>query len=88
MLASPLSGSHAMETPNKEEWLMQCAQRIAEVDPQLTAAEARQLARDLQNFERTAAMAPAAAVAFVVQEMARPGGRFERRLKTRSGDLG
>jgi hypothetical protein len=74
-----------MESSASEVWIAECAGRIAEVDPQMAADEALQLAQDLQRFERTAAMTPAAAVEFVMQEMARPGGRFERRLKPRDG---
>jgi hypothetical protein len=83
-LGSQTHGSTAMETPTTEDWLAQCVRRLAEVDPQLAGDEAIALAQDLQKFERTAAMSPEAAVDFVVLEMARPGGRFERRVKPRN----
>ena len=75
-----------MATLTTEDWLAQCARHLAEVDPQLAGDEALQLAHDMQKFERTAAMSPAAAVDFVMLEMARPGGRFERRFKPRNGE--
>lgn len=74
--------------PSEDEWVSRCALRIAEIDPQMGADEAQQLARELRAFERTALMDPAAAVDFVVSEMNRPGGRFERRIKPRGGDAG
>ena len=61
-------------------WLERCARRIVEVDADIGDAEARHIARDLKRFERTGAMAPEAAVDFVVSELARPDhGPFERR---------
>lgn len=75
-----------MPTPTTEDWLAQCVRRLVEVDPQLAGDEALALAHDLQKFERTAVMSPDAAVDFVMQEMARPGGRFERRVKPRNSD--
>lgn len=65
-------------------WLERCVTRITEVERDMGENEARRLARDMQNFERTRAMAPEAAVDFVAAELARPSGvRFERRLQSR-----
>ena len=65
-------------------WLDRCARRISEVDSDIAEAEARRVARDLQRFERTAAMPPEAAVDFVAMEMAKPApGPFERRRTDR-----
>ena len=61
-------------------WLERCARRIAEVEEDITQAEARRLARDFHRFERTRAMAPEEAVDFVARELAKPDrGPFERR---------
>ena len=74
-----------MEALPQAVWLERCANRIAEVDQNIGADEARRPARELYSFERTAAMAPEAAVDFVASELARPTrGRFERRIQTRS----
>ena len=65
-------------------WLERCATRIVELDRDIGANEARRIARDMQSFERTGAMAPEAAVEFVASELVRPDrGRFERRAMPR-----
>ena len=65
------------------QWIERCASRILQVDGQVDAVEARQIARELRRFERTGAMVPEAAVDFVASELARPNPRFERRLAPR-----
>lgn len=65
-------------------WLERCAHRITEVDRDIAADEARRIAREMRAFERTAVMAPEAAVDFVASELARPRpGPFERRASPR-----
>jgi hypothetical protein len=72
------------ETLAPNIWLERCARRISEVDNDIAEAEARRVARDLQRFERTAAMPPEAAVDFVAMEMAKPNrSPFERRRTDR-----
>ena len=71
-------------------WIKRCSRRIREVDDGFADDEAVTLAHELYRFERTRAMAPEAAVDFVVAELARPDPqRFERRspsrLATQSG---
>jgi hypothetical protein len=74
-----------MEAMPQSVWLERCANRIAEVQRDIAADEARRIARELQSFERTRAMAPEAAVDFVATELARPKpGRFERRAMPRT----
>ena len=65
------------------EWIERCALRIKQLDQSIADAEAIDLARDIAGFERTAAMAPEAAVDFVASELARPAPRFERRAASR-----
>ena len=73
-----------MQALPRTVWLQRCANRIAEVDRDIAADEARHIALEMQAFERTRAMAPEAAVDFVVTELARPvPGRFERRAQPR-----
>jgi hypothetical protein len=73
-----------MQALSQSVWIERCAHRIAEVDRDIEADEARRIARDMQAFERTRAMAPEAAVDFVATELARPvPGRFERRARPR-----
>ena len=65
-------------------WLERCARRISEVEQDIAETEARRIARDLQRFERTAAMPPEAAVDFVAMEMSKPDrAPFERRRADR-----
>ena len=72
------------ETLPPNIWLERCARRIAEVEQDIAENEARRIARDLQRFERTAAMPPEAAVDFVAMEMAKPNrAPFERRRADR-----
>ena len=65
------------------EWIERCALRIRQLDPKIDDAEAIDLARNIAGFERTAAMAPEAAVDFVASELSRPTPRFERRSESR-----
>lgn len=73
-----------MGTLSREEWIARCIRRIGEVDGGIPENEARDIACQLQEFERTCAMEPEAAVDFVANEISsgRPG-RFERRLVPR-----
>jgi hypothetical protein len=64
-------------------WTERCIDRLVQIDPSLSRGEAEALARELFQFERTAAMAPEAAVEFVAHQIARPGLRFERRTAPR-----
>ena len=74
-----------MEVLPRNVWLERCAHRIAEVDRDIAADEARRIARDMQSFERTRAMAPEDAVDFVQTQLARPERcRFERRTTQRN----
>ena len=75
------------ESADPKTWRERCARRITQLDPQLSDAEASELAADFQAFERTGVMAPEEAADFVVSEMNRPDSpRFERRLRSRSPD--
>ncbi len=66
------------------DWRQRCAQRIAELDNDLSRVEAERLARDVYAFERTRAMSPEAAAEFVAVEMSRPDrAPFERRATAR-----
>ena len=70
--------------PQDEVWLERCARRISEVEQGIHPDEARRLARELKNFERTGVMPPEAAVEFVASEMRRPEhARLERRSTPR-----
>lgn len=66
------------------EWIERCAQRIVQIDAHIAGDEAKGLARELRQFERTAMMVPEAAVDFVAAELARPAPRFERRAAPRA----
>ena len=66
------------------DWIERCALRIVQMDQGIADAEAIDLARDIAGFERTAAMAPEAAVEFVASELSRPSPRFERRSESRT----
>jgi hypothetical protein len=69
-----------MEALDPTAWRSRCAQRMAELDPDLTRSEAERLAVDVHAFERTRAMEPEAAAEFVSIEMSRPErAPFERR---------
>jgi hypothetical protein len=73
-----------MEKLPPDLWLDRCANRIVEIDQQIDVDEAADIARQLQSFERTAVMAPEAAVDFVAAELARgQHTRFERRASPR-----
>jgi hypothetical protein len=73
-----------MEKLSPDLWLDRCAHRIVQIDQQIDAREATDIARQLQAFERTAVMAPEEAADFVAAELAR-GQRthFERRATPR-----
>ena len=74
-----------MEHLPQQVWIERCAHRIAEVQHDIEVEEARRIARDLQSFERTRAMAPEAAVDFVASTLAQPKpARFERRTRPRN----
>ena len=66
------------------EWIRRCAVRITEVDQDVGRAEARSIALALHDFERTRALEPEVAVAFVTAELARPRPVFERRTAPRA----
>jgi len=69
-----------MQALDPTVWRSRCAQRMAELDPDLTRSEAERLAVDVHAFERTRAMEPEAAAEFVSIEMSRPErAPFERR---------
>ena len=73
-------GPIKMEALDPTAWRSRCAQRMAELDPDLTRSEAERLAMDVHAFERTRAMEPEAAAEFVSIEMSRPErAPFERR---------
>jgi hypothetical protein len=73
-----------MEALDPSTWRSRCAQRIAELDQEISRSEAERLARDVYAFERTRAMAPEAAAEFVSVEMSRPDrAPFERRSAAR-----
>jgi len=73
-----------LDTLQSADWRNRCAQRIAEIDQDLSRAEAERLAKDVYAFERTRAMSPEAAAEFVAVEMSRPDrAPFERRATAR-----
>ncbi len=73
-----------LDTPDGADWRNRCAQRIAELDQDLSRIEAERLARDVYAFERTRAMTPEAAAEFIAIEMSRPDrAPFERRAAAR-----
>lgn len=51
------------------QWTGRCASRIAEIDNAIGGNDATQIARNMRKVERLSAMAPEAAVAFVMQQM-------------------
>ena len=65
------------------EWIERCAMQLAVADSDISEDESLELAIDLFQFQRTAAMAPEAAVDFAVQEMASAAPRFDRRRQPR-----
>jgi hypothetical protein len=78
-----------METLEPATWRSRCAQRIAELDPDISRSEAEHLAKDVYAFERTRAMSPEAAAEFISTEMARPDrAPFERRSHAREAARG
>lgn len=73
-----------MEALDADTWRSRCAQRISELDDDISRIEAERLAKDVYAFERTRAMAPEAAAEFISAEMARPDrAPFERRATPR-----
>ncbi len=73
-----------LDTLDAADWRDRCAQRIAELDQDLSRIEAERLARDVWAFERTRAMSPEEAAEFVAVEMSRPDrAPFERRSTAR-----
>ena len=73
-----------LDTLDSDDWRNRCAQRIAEIDQDLSRVEAERLAKDVYAFERTRAMSPEAAAEFVAVEMSRPDrAPFERRATAR-----
>ncbi len=73
-----------LDTLDAVDWRNRCAQRIAELDNDLSRIEAERLAKDVYAFERTRAMSPEAAAEFVAVEMTRPDREpFERRATAR-----
>lgn len=73
-----------LDTLDAADWRDRCAQRIAELDQDLSRSEAERLAKDVWAFERTRAMSPEAAAEFVAIEMSRPDrAPFERRATAR-----
>jgi hypothetical protein len=73
-----------METLDPATWRSRCAQRIAELDRDISRSEAERLAKDVYAFERTRAMTPEGAAEFISIEMARPDrAPFERRSQMR-----
>ena len=73
-----------LKTLDPVDWRNRCAQRIAEIDQDLSRIEAERLAKDVYDFERTRAMSPEAAAEFVAVEMSRPDrAPFERRATPR-----
>jgi hypothetical protein len=73
-----------MDALEPTAWRERCAQRLAELDAQISRIEAERLADDVHAFERTRAMGPEAAAEFVAVEMTRPDrGPFERRSVAR-----
>ena len=82
-------GPLKMEALDPQAWRSRCAQRMAELDPDLTRIEAERLAKDVHAFERTRAMEPEAAAEFVSIEMSRPErAPFERRAAPRGREAG
>jgi len=82
-------GPLKMEALDPAAWRSRCAQRMAELDPDLTRIEAERLAKDVYAFERTGAMEPEAAAEFVSIEMSRPErAPFERRSVPRGREAG
>jgi len=69
---------------NTVQWTGRCASRIAEVDQAIDVDVAARIARNMRKVERLSAMAPEAAVAFVMKQMntARPE-LYDRRTNSR-----
>ena len=81
--------SDKMEALDPVAWRSRCAQRMAELHPDLTRGEVERLAKDIHAFERTRAMEPEAAAEFVSIEMSRPERPpFERRSAPRGREAG
>jgi hypothetical protein len=74
---SSVTGSDATD------WIDRCVARLVELDPQMPRGDACDLAREMFMFQRTAAMAPEAAVDFAAAEMSQVQPRLERRSTPR-----
>ena len=70
-------------TSATSEWIDRCVVRLAEIDPHMPHRDARDLARAMSQFPRTAAMTPEAAVDFAAAEMSQVQPRLERRSTQR-----
>ena len=66
------------------QWTGRCASRIAEIDNAINGNDAARIARNMRQVERLSAMAPEAAVAFVMRQMkaTRPE-LYDRRTNSR-----
>ena len=66
------------------QWMGRCASRIVEIDSAIDGDNATRIARNMRKVERLSAMAPEAAVAFVMKQMnaARPE-LYDRRTNSR-----
>jgi hypothetical protein len=77
---------HGSETERLDDiaaasaWIKRCCARMAQIEPNLAADEADEIAHAMWAFERTGVMEPEAAVDFVVRAMLdETPARFERR---------
>jgi hypothetical protein len=73
-----------LNTLTQAEWIARCADRLLQIDPQLSGDEVMGLAQEFFSFQRTAAMSPEAAADFVASELAKAEPRFERRTTPRT----
>ena len=79
--------THNLYGRTAEEWVSECAARIAEIEPHLARKEANEIAHVMLKFERTGVMKPTAAADFVAREMRRQDrARFERRVHRATSD--
>lgn len=74
-----------MEDFAADEWIARCAARIIEIDNGIAEDEAKKIAQEMLAFERTGAMAPEAAVDFVVSLYESPEPERLERRTTRRG---
>ena len=79
-----------LQTLPTDIWLERCERRLSELEDDIADTEARRLARQLHEFERTRAMAPEEAANFVAERLAnlaspnKESARFERRQTHRA----